>query len=349
MISKLIYPYGTPSISGQLKSQAEDFKVTEELAFEVGGTTGEQGKGEHLLLFIEKSMMTTFDLIDRVAKDFGIKPRDIGYCGLKDKVAVTRQWLSLHLPGQMNRLKYPVVSDYKILDQAWHNKKLRPGTHRFNHFEVIIRDIDSCPETTLKQIDKIRVQGMANYFGVQRFGQQGDNFEQAVRVFGNARRTRKLSRSKRSLYLSALRSYLFNRVLSTRIEQGIWEKPLCGDVFMLSGSHSIFHEPINDELLERFKCQDISSTISLYGTGNRLLQDQALETEDSVLAEFEAAKEILLRQGAKLQMRSTRVAVTDFQVTFDNKDQVLYVEARLPRGSFFTTLLDHFIDTGRVQ
>ena len=345
----LNYPYGIASISGQLKSQAEDFKVTEELGFNPGGAPGEFSQGEHLFLFIEKTMMTTFDLIEQVARDFSIKPRDIGYSGLKDKVAVTQQWLSLYLPGQMSSLKIPGTSDYKILEQAWHNKKLRPGTHRSNHFKVVIRGIESCPESTRQQIEKIRGQGMANYFGEQRFGQRGDNVEQAIRVFSNARRTRKLSRSKKSLYLSALRSYLFNQVLSTRIEQGIWDQPLCGDVFMLSGSQSIFYESINKEILERFKQQDIASTISLYGDGKRLLQTRAKEIEDSVLSEFAIIKDCLLQQKARLQMRSTRVAVADLKSEFDENEGALYVEARLPRGSYFTTLLDHFIDTGRVR
>jgi len=349
MTNGLNYPYGIALISGQLKSQAADFKVTEELGFKPGGAPTECNQGEHLFLFIEKTMMTTYDLIEQVARDFSIKPRDIGYSGLKDKVAVTRQWLSLYLPGQMSSLKIPATPDYKIIEQVWHNKKLRPGTHRSNHFKVIIRGIESWPEATRQQIEMIRDQGMANYFGEQRFGQRGDNVEQAVRVFGNARRTRKLSRSKRSLYLSAMRSFLFNQVLSTRIEQGFWDKPLCGDVFMLSGSQSIFYESINNELLERYKRQDITSTISLYGNGERLLQARAKEIEDSVLSEFETIKACLLQQKAKLQMRSARVAVADLRSEFDENEGTLRIEARLPRGSYFTTLLDHFINTGRIQ
>ena len=339
MAGRLVFPYGTALISGRLKSQASDFKVVEDLGFEPAG------EGEHLFLLIEKSMMTTHELIERVADDFSIKPRDIGYCGLKDKRAVTQQWLSLYLPGQMNSLELPDMSAYRLLDQKWHSKKLRPGTHRSNYFAVILRDVAALPESTLQQLDRIRDQGMANYFGEQRFGQQGDNVEQAVRAFSNTRRSRKLSRSKRSLYLSALRSFLFNQVLSKRIQQGIWDKPVAGDVFMLRGSQSIFHEPINEKLLERYNRQDISSTISLYGIGNRLLQAQAREIEDSVLTQFETITHCLLQQKAKLQMRSTRVAVTDLKLTYDEHNATLRVEARLPRGSYFTTLLNHFINT----
>jgi tRNA pseudouridine13 synthase len=340
MSVKLHFPYGITTISGQIKSQPEDFKVTEALGFLP------TGEGEHLLLQVEKVMLTTHELIDKLASDFSIKPREVGYCGLKDKHAVTRQWISLHLPGQLNRVKIPEKSDYKILAQAWHNKKLRPGSHRSNFFEVVLRNVTSLPESTSQQIELIRCHGMANYFGEQRFGHKGSNFDQALRVFGNARRTRKLSRSKRSLYLSALRSFLFNQVLSKRIEQGIWEAPLSGDVFMLSGTHSIFFELITDEILERYQHQDISSTVSLYGTGDRMLQDKSLEIEDQVFAEFESVKQCLIEQKVKLQMRSTRVAVAGLKIEFDQRKDQLYIEASLPPGSFFTSLLDHFVDTG---
>jgi len=340
MTGKFLYPYGEPIISGLLKSQAEDFKVTEKLGFKP------QGEGEHLFLWIEKSGLTTHELIERVAKDFSVKARDIGHSGLKDKIAVTRQWLSLYLPGQMTSLELPHISDYKLLDQAWHHKKLRPGTHRSNHFEVIIRNVDTMPATSWQQLDSIRNKGMANYFGQQRFGRQDDNVEQALRAFSNARRARKLSRNKRGLYVSALRSFLFNRILARRIERGFWHKPLSGDVFMLRGSQSIFFESLNDALLERYNRFDLSSTISLYGSGKRLLEDDALELEDQVLSKFEDVKHCLNQQNAKLQMRATRVAVQELSVNHDASGKSLHIEVTLPRGSYFTSLLNHFIETG---
>ena len=332
------YPYGGPAVSGLLKSTAEDFIVTENLGFEPGG------EGEHLFLWIEKSMLTTHELVDHVASDFSIKARDIGHSGLKDKVAVTRQWLSLYLPGQMKLLELPDISKYKILDHAWHHRKLRTGTHRSNHFDVIIRNVEAVPEISWKQLDLIRRQGMANYFGAQRFGRQGDNVERALQVLSNSRRARKLSRNKRSLYISAMRSFLFNSVLSQRIGLGYWDKPVAGDVFMLSGSQSIFYEKINDALLARFNQLDLSSTISLYGDGKRLLQDDALNLEDLIFAKYDAILQCLNQHKTSLQMRATRVMVEDLNVDYDAVGSVLRVEVMLPSGSYFTTLLDHFIN-----
>jgi tRNA pseudouridine13 synthase len=88
---------------------------------------------------------------------------------------------------------------------------------------------------------------MANYSGEQRFGARQDNVERAIHTFTNERRTRNLSRTKRGLYISAMRSFLFNQILSQRIELGHWRRPLDGDVFMFNRSNSIFCEPINDK------------------------------------------------------------------------------------------------------
>lgn len=339
MTAMLSYPYGTPVISGRLKAFAEDFIVDEVLGFEP------VGEGEHLFLQVEKSGLTTQDLINRVAGDFGIKPRDIGYSGLKDKMAITRQWLSLYLPGQINKISPPDPDSYTVLKQSWHNRKLRPGTHRANRFEVLLRNVDGFDEAVGQQIESIKSSGMANYFGQQRFGAQQDNVERALQVFANARKARKLSRNKRSLYLSALRSHLFNQILSKRIESAIWSEPIEGDVFMLAGSQSIFHEKLSDDILTRFGIFDISNTGSLYGKGDNKLCEQALDIERQIFSDNSEITQCLLDQGAKLQMRALRIAVGDFTFDYQADKKQLTIKAVLPRGSYFTSLLNHLVDT----
>lgn len=339
MTALLHYPYARPSVRGRLKTVAEDFFVDEELGFEPSG------EGEHLFLQIEKSDLTTQDLINRVARDFGIKPRDIGYSGLKDKMAVTRQWLSLHLPGQMHKAINANPDGFAILNQAWHDRKLRPGTHRFNRFEVLIRQVDQFEQTALRQIESIKSFGIANYFGQQRFGSQSDNVQRALQVFTNDRKTRKLSRNKKGMYLSALRSELFNQILSRRIESGIWRQPIEGDVFMLAGSQSIFHEKPSEEILKRYREFDISSTASLYGKGQGKIADAALDIEKQVFSENRAIVQCLIDQDVKLQMRALRVTVKDFCVDYQADEQQLKIGAVLPKGSYFTSLLNHFVDT----
>jgi tRNA pseudouridine13 synthase len=335
----LKYPYGEPHQTGAIKSQVDDFRVVENLGFEPCG------EGEHLFLCVEKTNFTTQDLIEQIAREFSVKPRDIGYSGLKDKLAVTQQWLSVHLPGQMNSVEMPCSSHYNLLQHGWHNKKIRAGSHRSNSFEVMVRGVADLSDQTQHQIDDVKAFGMANYFGEQRFGARQDNVERAIHSFTNERRARKLSRTKRSLYISALRSFLFNQILSRRIEQNFWHQPLLGDVYMLSGSHSLFSDDIDDNILKRYQQQDISSAVSLYGAGSSLLSETALALEEAVFHQYSEIVECLSAQKVKLQMRTTRVAVESFDVTHDSDAQALKVSATLPSGCFFTTLLKHFIDT----
>ena len=338
MIQTLMYPYGVAKVTGSIKLKNTDFKVDEGLGFEPEGT------GEHLFLQVEKTGLSTHELIDKIAIDFELKARDIGYSGLKDKHAITRQWISLRLPGKSGYIDCSDSEDYRVIKQGWHNRKLKPGTHRKNHFDVTLRNLSAFPSETQNQLELIATRGMANYFGQQRFGQQQDNVDRAMSAFSNARKARRLSRTKRSLYLSALRSHLFNQILSHRIECGYWDKPIEGDVFMLSGSQSIFHEPLNQSLLDRFEQQDISSTASLYGSGNQMLQGRALAVEDEVLTKFKSIRDCLLQQDSHLAMRSTRVVVENLKFDYSDTEQTLTIKATLPRGSYFTTLLNHFVD-----
>ncbi len=123
MLQEPLYPYGPAVASAVLKSRPSDFEVSEELGF------GPAGEGEHLFLWIEKSGLSTQELIGCIARDYSLDPKLIGYSGLKDKHALTRQWLSLHLPG-INPASGPIEgSGYRVLKQVRHTRKLRPGTH----------------------------------------------------------------------------------------------------------------------------------------------------------------------------------------------------------------------------
>lgn len=336
MQQALIYPYGPPQAAAVLKSSPADFEVEEILGFEPGG------EGEHLFLWVEKCGLGTHELIARMAKQHNLPPNAFGYSGLKDKHALTRQWLSLHLPGKGAPVTEPAGEGYRVLRQLRHHKKLRPGTHKFNQFRLRLREIHELPEATLQQIESIRTQGFANYFGHQRFGRQQDNVEQALAQLG----TRRLSRNRKSMLLSSLRSHLFNQILATRIELGHWQEPLEGDVFMLRGSHSIFSAPLDTALLERFRLQDISNCASLYGSGRNMMSTRAAEIEQQVFTENADITNCLQRHDSRLQMRPLRVAAEPFNFEYDSAAGLLQLELSLPTGSYVTTMLEHFLRLG---
>jgi tRNA pseudouridine13 synthase len=225
------------------------------------------------------------------------------------------------------------------LRQARHTKKLRPGSHKFNRFRLCLREVDSLSQQTRQQMDSVVTQGFANYFGVQRFGRKADNVEQALAQLGK----RRLSRARSSILLSSLRSHLFNAILAQRIAEGHWQAPLEGDVFMLRGSHSIFSEPLDATLLERYRQLDLSPCGSLYGAGRNLISGQAAAIERRVFAAEPEMTACLDSQRSNLQMRPLRAVVESFSYAYDAAARLLRLELSLPAGCYVTTLLQHFL------
>ena len=329
-----ICPFGAPSLRGLFKSCPEDFVVDEVLGFEP------DGHGEHRFLRIEKRGLTTPELIDRLARHYRIKSRDIGYAGLKDRQAITRQWLSL--PAAATGGSPPESEDFRMIDSKLHGRKLRRGAHRANDFELRRVEVERFPDRAREQLELIAQHGFANYFGEQRFGRRQDNVEQALSKLS----ARRLPRWRRGLLLSALRSELFNQILARRIEFDLWRQPLEGDVFMLRGSHSIFSAAIDDDIRQRFAALDIASTASLYGSGSCQLSGRAEEIERAVVAANPDIVRCLDQQGVKRQMRALRVPVEALDYRYDDAQRMLQMRVRLPAGSYLTSLLDHFVERG---
>lgn len=164
-----------PGIGGTIKVRPEDFLVEEQPQYEPSG------EGEHLFLYIEKRRQTTTDVIRRVAKMFSVQRGKIGYAGLKDKHAVTRQHLSVHLPDPSNDEKYLSrfeFTPFKLLWSRRHHNKLRRGHLKSNRFVIYIRDVDASAAVRVRPVlDLLINRGAPNYFGHQRFGYRQTNHE----------------------------------------------------------------------------------------------------------------------------------------------------------------------------
>ncbi|MEM8784134.1 MAG: tRNA pseudouridine(13) synthase TruD [Planctomycetota bacterium] len=169
---------GLPGIGGTLKQTPEDFLVEEQPLYEP------KGEGEHVYLFLEKRELTTHDLIKRVARDFRVSKREIGHAGLKDKHAVTRQHLSIHLPEANPEEEAKAVEriechpKIKVLWAERHGNKLRRGHHGGNRFVIKARGVEPTAVVRAKPIfDVIEKRGVPNYIGEQRFGYRGNSAE----------------------------------------------------------------------------------------------------------------------------------------------------------------------------
>ena len=167
-------PYVTeniPGLTGTIKKRPEDFLV-EELPL-----INPSGRGSHLLVQIEKKGLATLDTIIRIARTLDIPLRTIGYAGLKDARAITRQWISLEnvKPPQLHQLKIPGL---KILETTRHTDRIKIGHLRGNCFIIRIRNLNTSTEKALTQANNIMAQlidkGVPNYFGPQRFGTRRD-------------------------------------------------------------------------------------------------------------------------------------------------------------------------------
>jgi tRNA pseudouridine13 synthase len=218
--------YGSVSARASFRSCPEDFEVIEELGFEPSGD------GEHIYLFIEKRGENTAWVAEQIARIAQVKPMDVGYCGRKDRHAVTRQWFSIYLPLRHQQVEPDwslLGSDsIQVISISRHTRKLRKGEHRANHFRIGLRDLQvDEPELLIKKLEHVFAQGVPNYFGEQRFGNNANNLREANALLVDGKTYR--DKQKRGLILSAARSYLFNLVLAERVRVGNWNQLMDGD------------------------------------------------------------------------------------------------------------------------
>jgi len=294
--------------SCQIRTTPSDFKVTEHLDIEFSGD------GEHDWLWIEKTGANTNWVANQLAKLANVPAKDVGYSGLKDRHAITRQWFSVRRPsGTGTDWGLLDVVGVELLEQHRHLRKLKRGAHRSNEFRIALRsnEIDAHREAIDQRLQTISEQGVPNYFGEQRFGRDGSNIELGEAVLAG----RRVARNKRSIGISALRSLQFNHELSARVEAGTWNTMLTSDKANLDGTGSVFDaEEVDEELVRRCAELDIHPC--------------------GVLPALDAI-------GVKAAHRPLRMCVRDLRWIFD--DHTVWLEFRLDRGNFATAVLREIV------
>lgn len=187
------------------------------------------GSGEHLFIRIEKRGDNTEYVARELARLSGCKPQDIGFCGLKDRHAVTRQWFSVYRPGMTaadSAFLNAVAERHPVLAACRFRRKLRRGEHQGNRFDLVLTEVDGDRSWVDQRLGQLRAVGCPNYYGPQRFGWGGNNLRQAVRLRPGRQRGRN---SRNGLYFSAARSWLFNEVLAERVALDNWRHGLTGE------------------------------------------------------------------------------------------------------------------------
>ncbi|MFW2178177.1 MULTISPECIES: tRNA pseudouridine(13) synthase TruD [unclassified Moraxella] len=339
-----------PSIQHAIyKATPQDFIVNEIMDIEF------TDEGEHLWLQLQKTNLNTAYLAKLLANWANIPVKDVGYSGLKDRLAVTSQWFSLRLPTKT--LPKTDLAEYltaqlqegeniQILAQHWHNKKLNRGTHKANQFIITLRDVVGEKADIENQLNLIKKQGVPNYFGEQRFGHEDNNVNFALELFStgkiNGKKPHpKFDRDKISLYLSSARSELFNAILAKRVSDNTWQTPLTGEVFNLDGSHSVFVAEVDEAILQRLATADIHLTGAMWGEGELKSHSEVGTLEKQVIDSEEKYQQLaqgLAQYGLKQQRRPLRLLPQDLNWQWLAED-TFQLDFTLPTGSFATAVL----------
>ena len=328
--------YGAPSLAARLRVSPEDFRVEEVLGYDA------EGKGEHALLWVEKRGANTDWVARELAKFAGVSPVGVGYAGLKDRHAVTRQTFSVQLAGKPDPdwSAFP-HADVKVLAATRHSRKLKRGALRGNRFVVVLREVQGDRDAAEKVLQQIAARGVPNYFGEQRFGREGGNVEQARAMFAG----RRFERDKRSFLLSAARSQIFNNVLAARVERGAWDTPLDGEIWSLAGSRSWFGpEPFSDVLAERLARADIHPSGPLWGQGEPPTVADAGALEREVAAASNDLAEGVAAARMDQERRPLRLLPRDLKWRWLD-DNALELAFELPAGAYATVVVRELATT----
>ena len=340
--------HGAPLFDARYRSRPEHFDVSEVLGFEPAGS------GEHDLLYVEKTGSNTTWLARQLARHAAVPAVDVGFAGLKDRHAVTRQWFSVRTVGSRPDWTRFDVDGVRILRCERHDRKLRRGAHRGNVFRITLTELEprGGAATELRfaelvaRIDLVRSLGVPNYFGSQRFGH--DNLGLALRLFSG----RRMSRDKRSIALSAARAALFNAILERRVSNGSWNRILPGELANLDGTGSVFAVSDADEALEaRLAAGDIHPTATLWGRpGSYRAERDVSDLEHAVVAGHSNLAEGLAAAGLDCAQRALRIIPRGLTATLDGT--VLTLAFTLQKGAYATAVLAEFgalIDASRTK
>jgi len=327
-------------IEARFKATPQDFRVDEVLGFEPSGG------GEHAYLHIEKTGWNSNDVSSHIAERLDIRKRLISHCGVKDRDAVTRQWFSVHLPGQPSPDPESLETEgIRILEITRGTRKLRRGSHDGNRFEVTLRDVALHKSASRANVEArwqaIASGGVPNYFGPQRFGKSGDNPEQARRLFRGETEIR--DRLVRGLIISSARSLLFNAVVAKRIADGLWGRIMDGDVFGFPDNRSlILPDRLRGDESERLESGQIELTAPLWGAGELLSTGAAREWE-SLPADPELA-EGLESVGMRQERRVIRLRPVNAEFEWLDQDDpsgssAIRLRFSLPSGCYATEIV----------
>jgi tRNA pseudouridine13 synthase len=326
-----------PGTSGSVRLSAEDFRVEELPLYQASG------EGAHLYLLVEKAGRTTPDVAREIGRALSVRERDVGYAGLKDKRAVTVQRFSVPVPPRSpefaQRGALASGNGWRVLSAALHGNKLRTGHLRGNRFRIAVRGtLPGALERAGRICAELRSRGVPNLYGAQRFGKRGDNAALGAAILRREAAPR--DRFLRRLALSALQAELFNRCLSARLRDGLFEQAIPGDVLRKRETGGLFVCEDAAADTARVGSGEVDPTGPLPGHSAFAARADALAREDAVLAEAGIDPRSFAVGGGEMEgtRRPYRVPVEDLRVAPEGPDGLI-LEFALSRGSYAACVL----------
>lgn len=316
----------------RIRRSAEDFQVEEIPLYEPSGS------GSFLWLWIEKTGRNTQDLVTDLSRGLGLKGRDVGYAGRKDRHAVTRQAFTVPA-GVEPRLAELDLEGAEILAVERTDHRLRTGQLLGNRFRLKIHEVDGDRESELQdRFDTLARQGLPNRFGAQRFGRDGRNVERGRKILSSPR----VQGDKRRAWLmvSALQSAVFNEVLSRRP----YDRLLAGDVALIHATDDWLwiDDPATEQ--DRLQAFELSPTGPIFGTKTKRPRGEVMELEAQVMADMDLppVREIRPPKGIQLygDRRPLRVRPQHAALHFLPSEGAVQLDFDLPAGSYATVLVE---------
>lgn len=340
---------------------SKDFEVEEVPLYDFSGS------GEHLIVKFRKKDMTTWEAVNTLSSIAGVKSKDVGYAGLKDKEGSTIQYFSIPCKFE-EQLESFTHDRIKILSLSRHNNKLKPGHLKGNNFKLRLKKVlpkdASIIDSLTKEIGK---EGMPNYFGFQRFGNDGDNHELGRQIVEGSRKER--NKELKKLLISAYQSHLFNQWLSIRVQmshlaKGFKAKELAPALNILMNQSAVdlkFDEILAKELTSQnqffkilrgdvlchypygrlFNAEDICSESKRFidrqlSVTGLLDGDRQKKSEDMAYAIEQKFVKNIASNGDR---RYAWVFVENIKTKYNEDEAQLELEFYLPKGSYATVLL----------
>jgi tRNA pseudouridine13 synthase len=319
-----------PGVGGRVRAFDEDFEVEEVPSYEPAGS------GDHLYLWVEKRGLAPEFFARTIAQRLGTHPGNIGTAGLKDRHAITRQWVSVPKDCEASIGKLD-GGGIRVLKTGLHTNKLKPGHLRGNRFRILIRDANSAVNVEAI-LDRIRTLGLPNFYGPQRFGRDGSTVELGLQCL-SGKAPRRIRPFLFRFALSAVQSLLFNDYLARRIRDGLVRTVLDGDVMAKWPLGGMFVAKDVAAEQARFDARETVTAGPMFGKKTFPAEGAAAEREAAVLRDHSMSPATFGGFG-KLVLGTRRhnlVYLDDLTATWEPDG--LRLAFTLPAGSYATVLL----------